>query len=62
MNGYTRILPSSRLLVMRENPENGRDTSHMLTIAAPDTISYSTVEGSGVSIREARTRCKSEDE
>ena len=28
MNGYTRILPLFRLLVLRGNRENGQDTSH----------------------------------
>ena len=53
MNGYTRNLPSSRLLVYEGEP--GKWTGYYTFIAVSNgSISYSTVEGSGVSIRESR--------
>ena len=61
MNGYTRNLTIVPLVGIEG--EAGKLTGHYtFTAVSNGSISYSTVEGSGVSIREYPARCKSEDE
>ena len=53
MNDYSRILPSFHLLGIEGEP--GKLTGHYtFTAVSNGAISYSTVEGSGVSMRESR--------